>query len=232
MKSRRLLDSFNYAIRGIIHAIIHERNVKVHFAIAVGVLIFSLYFRIKREELIVIIISATMVIVAEMMNTSIENMVNLLTDTQHPLARIAKDVAAGGVLVATLGAIAAGYLVFFEPVKYLSLRVGNELKNLPTHISVIALLVVICLVIIGKAFGKRGTPLRGGVVSGHAALAFAVTMIIWLSTNNYNITSLVFLLALLVAHSRVESGTHSLWEVVSGGLLGGLTALTIYKVVF
>lgn len=228
MKSRRLIDSFNYAIHGIIHAIIHERNVKVHFALVITVMVLSLYFKISRADLIVIVLAAIMVIVAEMMNTAIENMVNLLTDTHHPLARIAKDVAAGGVLVASLGAITIGYLVFFEPAKQLSIRMSNQVKGWPIHISVIALLLVVCFVMIGKAFGKHGTPLKGGIVSGHAALAFAAVTIIWL-TSNYLVASLAFLLALLVAQSRVESKTHSWLEVLAGALLGALTSLTIYK---
>lgn len=228
MKSRRLLDSFNYAIKGVIHAIIHERNVKVHFFIAFIVFILSLYFRINRTELIMIILASMVVIVAEMMNTSIENMVNLLTDTQHPLARIAKDVAAGGVLVASLGAITIGYLVFFEQGKEISLRLGETIKSLPTHVTVITLLLVVCLVMAGKALGKHGSPLRGGVVSGHTALAFAAATIIWL-ISSYLVSTLAFLLAFLVSHSRVESEIHSWWEVVIGALIGSLTALVIYK---
>jgi len=92
----------------------------------------------------------------------------------------------------------------------------------------------ILVVIATKAFTGRGTPLRGGLPSGHAAVAFggwmAVTNVMGDSTHWFLVSSLTFLMALLVAQTRVESGVHSFLEVTYGGLLGSLAVLVIFQV--
>jgi diacylglycerol kinase (ATP) len=91
------------------------------------------------------------------------------------------------------------------------------------------------IVVIGtKALTGRGTPLRGGLPSGHAAVAFAgwmaVTLVLDDSSHRFLISSLTFIMALLVAQTRVESGVHSAVEVLYGGLLGALLTLGIFQV--
>ena len=83
-----------------------------------------------------------------------------------------------------------------------------------------------------KAWSGRGTPLRGGLPSGHAAIAFAG----WIAAtyvadahHRFLISSICLLLAILVAQTRVESGVHSWFEVMLGGLLGALTTLALFQ---
>jgi len=99
---------------------------------------------------------------------------------------------------------------------------------------VIALVLTIILVLGTKAYTGRGTPLRGGLPSGHAAVAFggwmAVTQVVGDSQHWFLITSLTFLMAVLVAQTRIESGVHSFIEVVYGGVLGALAVLVIFQV--
>jgi diacylglycerol kinase (ATP) len=84
-----------------------------------------------------------------------------------------------------------------------------------------------------KAYTGRGRPLRGGLPSGHAAVAFAgwmaATYILGDSTHWFLISSLTFIMALLVAQTRIEAGIHSFLEVVSGGVLGALVTLVLFK---
>jgi len=88
------------------------------------------------------------------------------------------------------------------------------------------------LVIATKAWTGRGTPLRGGLPSGHAAIAFglwiAATYIVS-ADHRFLISSIAFIMALLVAQTRVESGVHSALEVLYGGLLGALTSLVLFQ---
>ena len=98
--------------------------------------------------------------------------------------------------------------------------------------TIVALVVTVIIVIGVKAWTGRGTPLRGGLPSGHAAVAFAC----WIAltyiagpSHRFLVSTIAFVLALLVAQTRVESGVHSSVEVVLGGLLGALMALALFQ---
>jgi diacylglycerol kinase (ATP) len=98
---------------------------------------------------------------------------------------------------------------------------------------VIALVLVILLVIAVKALTRTGTALRGGLPSGHAAVAFAgwVALTFISSTTAYAlpISLVALLMAILVAQSRVQAGIHTALEVVLGALLGSVSALLIFQ---
>ena len=89
------------------------------------------------------------------------------------------------------------------------------------------------VVVAVKAYTGRGTPLRGGLPSGHAAVAFsgwmAATLVLDDSSHRFLISSLTFIMALLVAQTRVETGVHSASEVASGAALGALTTLFLFQ---
>ena len=142
------------------------------------------------------------------------------------MAKLAKDIAAGAVLIATVNAIAIGYLVFSGQVANRSERLLDKLRDAPAKLTLISLVVVIIVVIATKAISGRGTPLRGGLPSGHAAIAFAgwmaATYVLSDAEHRFLISSLTFIMALLVAQTRVEAGVHSTLEVAYGGLLGAL----------
>ena len=94
-------------------------------------------------------------------------------------------------------------------------------------------MLVLLIVIATKAWTGHGTPLRGGLPSGHAAIAFACWMAATYVTNDdhrFLISSLAFIMALLVAQTRVESGVHSALEVLYGGVLGALVTLVVFQV--
>ena len=103
-------------------------------------------------------------------------------------------------------------------------------KTIPGHVTLIALLVCVGLVILIKVVGGAKQLLRGGMPSGHSAVAFAVWMAIWMLTSNSLISILVFLMALLIARSRMANGIHSLWEVLAGSALGALTTLLVFQI--
>lgn len=114
MKVRKLLDSINYAIDGIIHTLKTQRNMKIHFIAAFCVLFLSLFLKISKLEVLILFFTISLVIITEMINTSIEATIDLITDKYHELAKIAKNVAAGAVLMASLNAIIVGYIIFFD----------------------------------------------------------------------------------------------------------------------
>lgn len=112
MKIRKLLDSFNYAIDGIIYAFRTQRNMRIHFIVAILVLIASFVFDISKIEFIALCLSITMVMAAELVNTAIESAIDLTTNHYHPLAKIAKNTAAAAVLLTAINAVIVGYVIF------------------------------------------------------------------------------------------------------------------------
>jgi diacylglycerol kinase (ATP) len=238
MSARRrapsILESFNFAFEGVIHVLRTQRNMRIHFAIAAAVLIAALALGVDKGELIALLLAISFVLIAEMINTALEAGIDVATTSFDPLAKLAKDIAAGAVLIATVNAVAIGYLVFSDQIVNRSSRLIERLRDAPAEVTLIALVLTIFIVIATKAYTGRGTPLRGGLPSGHAAVAFggwmAITNVVGDSTHWFLISSLAFLMALLVAQTRVESGIHSFLEVTYGALLGTLSVLVIFQV--
>jgi diacylglycerol kinase len=110
--SRRFFASLRYAVEGILYCIKTQRNMRVHLVIAIIVLMSAILLRIVRAEFIMVLMSISMVFICEIINTAVEKAVDTATLEYHPIAKIAKDVAAGAVLVAALSSIIVGLLVF------------------------------------------------------------------------------------------------------------------------
>jgi diacylglycerol kinase (ATP) len=229
-----LIESFNFAFEGIIHVLRTQRNMRIHFGVAIVVLIAGLAVDVSRLELIALLLAIAFVLIAEMLNTALEAAIDVATTSFDPMAKLAKDIAAGAVLIATVNAIAIGYLVFSGQVANRSERVLDKLRDAPAKLTLISLVIVIIVVIATKAISGRGTPLRGGLPSGHAAIAFAGWMAATYVLNDHEhrflISTLTFIMALLVAQTRVEAGVHSTLEVAYGGLLGALITLALFQV--
>ncbi len=234
-KAPSILESFNYAFEGIIHVLRTQRNMRIHLIVAAAVLILAFAVGVSKFELIALLLAIAFVLIAEMVNTALEHAIDVATTSFDPMAKLAKDIAAGAVLIATATAVAIGYVVFASRLADPSGRLLDRLRDAPVDLTMIALLLTIFVVIGTKALTGRGTPLRGGLPSGHAAVAFAswmaVTFIVVDSRHRFLISSLALLMALLVAHSRIESGVHSVLEVVYGGLLGALVTLVLFQVI-
>ncbi len=113
---RKLIDSFKFALEGVHFAFRNNQNLQIHLAIAVLVAIMSIVFRINGFEMGILGVIILLVIAAEMINTSIEEMVDLITNEHRKEAKIAKDVAAGMVLVTAGGSVIVGILVFLPHI--------------------------------------------------------------------------------------------------------------------
>ena len=111
-----LRHSFRYALRGFGYALQAERNVLIHSCAAVLVLLLSAWLRLTNIEWLLIVVAIALVFIAELFNTVVELMIDLITTERSPLARRAKDIAAGAVLVAALTATAIGCAVLGPPL--------------------------------------------------------------------------------------------------------------------
>jgi diacylglycerol kinase (ATP) len=227
-----IFDSFNFAVEGIIHVLRTQRNMRVHFVVAIVVLVAAIWVGVSKLELIALLLAIAFVFIAEMINSALEQAIDVATTSFDPLAKLAKDVAAGAVLIATVNAAAIGYLVFSGEVAGRSSHLLERLRDAPAKITLIALVLTTLIVIAAKAYTGRGTPLRGGLPSGHAAIAFAgwmaATYIVG-GDQRFLISSIALVMALLVAQTRIEAGVHSAAEVAYGGALGALVTLVVFQ---
>ena len=224
----KTINSFNHAIAGLIHAIRTQRNMQLHLTAAILVLVFSLLFELSRIELALVIISISLVIFAELINTAVEVIIDILSQDYSLKARIAKNISAAAVVIAAGNAVFIAYLVFFNKAQELSLRLIFNIRHEPLHLIFINLSLIFILVIALKSIFSSGTPLKGGIVSGHTALSASVVLIIWFLTKSLMAFSLALVLAFLTAQSRLEAGTHTFKEVILGAVLGIISTFIIF----
>jgi len=227
---KRLLKSFNYAIGGIMHCFRTQRNMRFHFVMAMIAVALGVFLNITKTEMLILVLTIFFVIFAEMVNTTVEALVDMVTKEYHPLAKIAKNIAAGAVLMAALCSVIVGYLLFFEKLLRFSSFSLNYMRSLPLYITLASLVVVFLTVVMLKAGNpKKGTYVRGGLPSGHTALAFALFTSIAFASKEPITTTFGAIMALLVAESRMESGIHSFMEVLLGAVIGVLLTVVMYQ---
>jgi diacylglycerol kinase (ATP) len=129
-RAQSLLESFNFAFEGIIHVLRTQRNMRIHFLAAVIVLVTAVAIGVTKLELIALLLAIAFVFIAEMINSALEQAIDVATTSFDPLAKLAKDIAAGAVLIATVNAVAIGYLVFSGQVADLVARGDDVQKTL------------------------------------------------------------------------------------------------------
>lgn len=228
MKPKNWIESLNCAIEGILWAVKSERHMRYHFTAALVVLFLALFFRVSALEFFLLVLAALLVIFAELINTAIEVVVDLVTDEYHELAKRAKDIAAGAVLVTSIGAVILGYLVLSGYIFPLFDSEPTLIREPHGTVPIGALLMVVILVVLLKAHFNHGTPLHGGMPSGHAAISFSIVVSVILSGGGLLISAMVLLLAILVSRSRLQMEIHRPKEVWLGVLLGSSVTLLVF----
>jgi len=106
-----VINSFKFAFNGILFALKTQKNLHIHLFVALSVFILAIFLNVSNVELSIIILTIVMVIVVEVINTSIETVVDLVSPNYQPLAKQAKDLGAASVLIAAIGAIVVGIVV-------------------------------------------------------------------------------------------------------------------------
>ena len=235
------LDAWKNAIDGIIYATTTQRNVKIQLVIAVLVVIISLFFDLSRAEFLCFLFTIILILFAEMCNTAIETVVDLYVDVYHPKAKIAKDVAAGGVVITAINALIVAYFLFFDKISDIGLNFIKNIVTSPIHLAfaaiVIVVIAIIALIAIARTNKHKGLNHKF-MPSGFTTLAFAANTIIWLMmdsiTNNEAISivilTLSLVLSILAAASRVEAKAHKVSEVIFSACAGIIIVLIIYGV--
>ncbi|HXX81175.1 MAG TPA: diacylglycerol kinase [Thermodesulfovibrionales bacterium] len=227
---KRWIRSANFAIEGILHGTKTQRHLRYHLYSAAGILILCYILGISRNDFLVIAIMVIVVLFAELFNTAIETMVDILSPGHNEKARITKDVAAGAVLTTAFGAAVIGYIILMPYIRK-GFQTGFSIaKHSGEDISVMAVILVLILVVITKAYLGKGTPLRGGIPSGHSALAFSLWVGVSYTTGNAFASVFSFFLAAVIAASRVTLKIHTVWEVVLGGAIGASLTFLLFQI--
>jgi diacylglycerol kinase (ATP) len=226
---RQWLKSANFAVEGILQGARTQRHLRYHFFSAAAVLIVSYIVGVTRMEFIILALAVIIVLAAEMLNSAVEAVVDLLSPDFSEQARIAKDIAAGAVFISAFGAAVLGYIILFPYIKNIFSNGFHIARHSKEDISLISFIIVLIFVIIAKSYFGKGRPLSGGMPSGHSALAFSVWVCVTFATGSFLASFLCFILAVLIAHSRVSAGIHSVWEVVAGGLMGSILTFLLFE---
>lgn len=116
LKNKNFIDAWKKALSGIWYAVKTQRNIRVQLCIAVVVIICAIIFKLNITECMFLTFATMLVIITEMVNTAIEEAVNLYTKEFHPVAKIAKDVAAGAVVLAALNAVIIAIFIFVSKI--------------------------------------------------------------------------------------------------------------------
>lgn len=143
MKIKKMVESFNYAINGIIETVRTQRNMKIHIFAALCVLLACFLFDVSKIEFLILAITITLVLGAEIINTAIEATIDMSTNHYHPLAKIAKNASAGAVLVTAVNALLVGYIIFWDKISNLSYDVIHKVKESEPYMIFIALVFVV-----------------------------------------------------------------------------------------
>ena len=155
----RFFKSFKYAFRGIVYCINNERNMRIHTAAALYVFAFSHFFEITRTGYAVLLLTFALVMAAELFNTVAEEITDMIAASYHPVARIIKDLAAGGVLVCALFAVGVGICLFWQPESFL--RILRFFMDRPWRIAAfLASLIAAALYVIQGPIGIRDFCMR------------------------------------------------------------------------
>lgn len=222
--------SFVHAYNGLVAVVRTQRNMRVHLLVAVFVLAASVVLGLDSMELAIVVLTIMVVFATEMLNTALEFAVDLLTREFHPLAKLAKDVSAAAVFVASIGAVVVGLLVVADDLLALWPSLAAPVRPQAGVLVLVALALAFLVPVLLKALA----PASKIVPSGHAAVAFAgwvaatFVMAAGPARNAALVSLLTLLLALLVCGGRIEAGSRTPREVASGAVVGALIALAVF----
>lgn len=233
-KPRDLFGPFRVAVNGIVFTFKTQRHMRFHLYMVVVVVLLGVLIDLNLREMLVLLFTVSLVLVAEMFNSAIEATVDLVSPAYHPLAKFAKDIAAGAVLVTTIIALAVGALLIVGETRWEAIKVNLTTEGLglpPMLRLLLGCLVLFFIVVIGKGLGKRGQVFRGGLVSGHAAYGFFFATSTIFMTENALASGIALLLAAIIAQSRYEAKIHSVFELTLGASVGVVISLLFFGLV-
>jgi diacylglycerol kinase (ATP) len=231
VRPKEVTTPFRAAMAGIAYTFRTQRHMRFHLYTVLVVILAGVYMNLGLRELMVLLLMISLVLIAEMFNSAIEATVDLVQPSYHPLAKFAKDISAGAVLITTIIALVIAALLILGEGHWEQIKTNLTSESVGTPYAwriVLGMLMLIIIVIIGKGLGKRGQVLRGGLVSGHSAFAFFFAMAAVFISDNAVVSGIAILLAAIVAQSRWEAKIHSVVEISLGAGVGVVLGLVLF----
>ena len=222
---------FRAALNGLVYTFKTQRHMRFHLYVVLVVMVLGVFFNLRLRELLVLLFTISLVLVAEMFNSAIEATVDLVQPTYSPMAKFAKDISAGAVMITTIIALVVGGLMILGENRWEEIKINLAAQSLGIPVwprIIVGAFVIFIVIIIGKGLGTRGQVLKGGLVSGHAAIGFFLASSILFLSDNLTVAGLGILLAAIVAQSRWEAKIHSVFELSLGAALGVILGFVLF----
>lgn len=230
-KNKTFFSATKNALNGIIHAFKTEKNLRIDYIIGALVLLVSLFFNFSKTELICLVITIGFVIFAEMINSTVEYIVNLVKTEYDLDAKAAKDIAAGGVLIASTIAVIVAYILFIDKIRYASMTLIESVLSSKAHMLVTILFIVVLLVVILKgALSKdKGNNYVKAFPSARVTISFTLATYLVIITRSWVVGMAAFVLSAMVSSIKRENDKTTMIQIILSALLGILLVLCIYQ---
>lgn len=229
-KNKTLFSATKNAINGIIHVFRTERNLRIDYFIGALVFLFSLFFDFSRAEYVCLIITIGFMIFAEMINSVIEYMVDLITEEYNEKAKAAKDIAAGGVLIAGGISVIVAYFLFADKIKQATMNTISQILSSRAHMLVTILFIVVIFTIVIKGiFKKDEKKYVESFPSSRIAVSFALATYLFIITKSFIVGAVTLVLCMMIASLKKETDKISNIHILLSAALGILLVIIIYQ---
>ncbi len=230
-KNKNLFTALGHAIDGIIRAFKTERNLRIDFLIGLVVLISSLFFDFTKTEFACLCLTIGFVIFSEMINSTVEYIVDLITDKYDDRAKAAKDIAAGGVLVSSCVSVVVAYFLFANKLANATTAIISSILASPLHILFTVVFAVILLSIILKGIYSKSDDYSHSGPSLRIALAAALTLYAFIITKSLLVCGICLILTLMITQFKVKDKRNKIVFTILSASIGILIVLIIYQIV-
>ena len=230
-KNKTFFTAMGHALDGVIRAFKTERNLRIDYMIGLFVLLSSLFFDFTKTEFACLCLTIGFVIFAEMINSTVEYMVDLITDKYDDRAKAAKDIAAGAVLISSGVAVVVAYFLFADKIYNATTAVISSIFGSKLHVLLTIMFAVILLAVILKGIIGKGDSYSKAYPSARVALAFALTAYVYIITRSIFVGAIALILSIMIAQIRVENEKIRPIYMIISAVLGVLVVLIIYQFV-
>ena len=230
-KNKTIFSAMGHAIDGVIRAFRTERNLRIDYLIGAFVLIGSLFFDFTKTEFACLCLTIGFVIFSEMINSTVEYIVDLITDKYDDRAKAAKDIAAGGVLISSGVAVIVAYFLFVDKISNATNIVLDSILSSKLHVLLTIIFAIVLLAVILKGMFGKGDSFSQAYPSARVALAFGLTAYVYIITKNLFVMAISLILSVMIAQIRIENTRIKPIYMVISAVLGVLVVLIIYQIV-
>lgn len=229
-KNKTWFSATKNALNGIIEAFKTERNLRIDYIIGVLVFCTSFFFDFTKTEFATLCLTIGFVLFAEMINTTVEYMVDLITDKYDDRAKSAKDIAAGGVLLASIVAVLNAYFLFIDKIHDASTDLLEKVLNSHMHMLVAILFIVVLFVVILKGIFSKGRNYVASFPSARIVISYGLATFLLILTQNLLVGAVSFVLCFMISQLKRENDRISTSQVILSALLGILLVLIVYQI--